>query len=46
MDDLNVFGILTPCEGYEGENAATAFRQPHNNARYLSAAGTRDIATS
>lgn len=38
MDNPDVFAILTPCDGYKGENAATAFRQPHNDARYRNAA--------
>lgn len=39
MNDPDVFAILTPCDGYKGRNAETAFRLPHNAARYLEATG-------
>ncbi|KAI9680581.1 MAG: hypothetical protein M1817_004021 [Caeruleum heppii] len=45
MDDQDVFAVLTPCEGYKGSNAETAFRQPHNAARCSEATG-RIRATS
>ncbi|KAL8765118.1 MAG: hypothetical protein Q9209_007701 [Squamulea sp. 1 TL-2023] len=39
MNDPDVFAILTPCDGYKGRNAETAFRLPYNAARYLKATG-------
>ena len=34
MDDPDIIAIITPCNGYKGKNAETAFAQRHNAARY------------
>ena len=34
MDDPDIIAVLTPCGGYKGKNAETAFAQDHNAVRY------------